>query len=255
MSGLDVADPLLTLPIASLRLLALFTTAPVFGHGAVAVRIRTAFALVVAWSLAPALAIEPAAGALGWAGLVLGELLVGLTLGFAVRLVFAAFDLFGEFVSIQGGLGAASVVDPSSGASSLALASAFQAFMLLVFVAIDGHHDVLRAAALSYEVLPVGAGGPASLAFLDVVRLASGIFEIAVRLAAPVTVAMMLSNVAMGILGRAIPQLNLMMLQLPAHVVMTLGLLMLGAGSLIRASEQWITIWPTQVVNALVAGR
>lgn len=245
-----------TAALASVRLSALFISAPVFSHRAVPMRLRAALGLAVASLVAPdapADLLESSGASL--ALLVLREALVGLFLGFAAGLVFAGFDLLGEFVSVQGGLGAASVVDPASGSSSLALASTLRTFALLAFVAIDGHHEVLRAAVLSYEALPLASGAPSPLAFLELVRMGSEIFEIAVRLAAPITVAMLVSNLGMGILGRTIPQLNLMMLQLPAHVAFSLGLLMLGAGTLVEAAGDVIAPWPGRALAALLAGR
>lgn len=251
--GLDEA---LFWTLASIRLLALFVSAPVFSHSAVPVRARLGLALLVAIALAPS-DLRPAEGAatpLDLAGIAFGEALIGLSLGFAVRLLFAAFDLFGEFVSVQGGLGAATVLDPASGSSSLALATTFQAFAMLAFVLMDGHHALLRAAALSYERLPIGGGAPEAAAFLAVVGLGASIFEIAFRLAAPITVAMFVSNVGVGILGRAIPQLNLMMLQLPAHVAITLVLLMLGAGALLRAAADQLLLWTERSASAVLGG-
>ena len=241
--------------VASLRILALFTAAPLFGHSAVPVRVRVAFAVVVSAAVAPSVELPLGSGSVAWGGLVLQESLIGLALGFSMRLIFAAFDLLGEFVSIQGGLGAATVVDPASGASSLALATTLQTFMLLVFLAMDGHHDVVRAAAHSYAVLPPGGGLPAAGAFLGIAKLGGEIFAMAARLAAPFTVAMLVSNIAVGIMGRAIPQLNLMMLQLPAHVAMTLGLLLLGAGTLVDAARGDLAAWPERSLGLLVSGR
>lgn len=242
--------------LASVRVTALFVTAPMFSHRAMPQRLRAALGMTIAFLVSPEIPADLLASSTGelWA-LVIQEAIVGVFLGFAAGLVFAGFDMLGEFMSIQGGLGAAAVVDPASGANSLALATLLRTFALLVFLALDGHHELLRALAVSYEHMPIGAAMPSAFAFLELVNLGGAVFEIAVRLAAPITVAMMLSNMGMGILGRVIPQLNLMMLQLPAHVAFTLGLLMLGAGSVIRAAEQWIAIWPNEVVSALVTGQ
>lgn len=252
MTGEPALDGVLQWTVASVRLLALFSVVPVFAHVAVPARVRVALAMLVAWSLAP----QGAAGLedeslLGWTRLVLAEGMTGLALGFGVRLVFAAFDLLGEFVSVQGGLGAASVIDPASGASSLVLASTLQVFTWLLFLAMDGHHEVLRAAALSYRELPVGGAGPDASAWLALAGLGSTIFETALRLAAPITAAMLVANLAVGILGRTIPQLNLMMLQLPAQVAVSLGMLGVGAATLLARAEGVIAGWPARCFAAL----
>ena len=239
--------------LASVRVIAMFQIVPVFSHAGIPIRARTALAFAIVWLVAPEVPAELfAAPSLALAAFVLQEAMIGLLLGFAASLLFAAFDLLGEFISIQGGLGAASVVDPSSGASSVALASTLHTFALLAFVALDGHLELLRAVALSYEHLPVGGGGPDVSAHLAVVRLGGAMFEIGFRLAAPIAVTMMISNLGVGILGRVIPQLNLMMLQLPAQVALSLGLVMLGAGHLMDATRQLAEPWPERVLRAVV---
>ncbi len=254
MSHTVAIDEILFWLLGSVRLLAVFSTAPIFGHRGFPVRGRVVLAMAVVWLLSPKSDFQPSTAApVEFALVLLWEVMAGAALGFATRLIFGAFSLFGEFVSVQGGLGAARVVDPSSGAPSVALASLFDFFMLMVFLAIDGHHEVLRAAALSYEMIPIGSGGPSVDVFQVVVTSAAMIFEVAVRLAAPITITMLVTNVALGILGRAIPQMNLMMLQLPAHVGILLGLVMLGAGSFIRFSANTLDEWAQTVLRA-VAG-
>lgn len=254
MTGAMGFEAVLPTLLGSVRILALFTAAPVFSHKTVPARVRAGLAAAVALAIAPNVPLEAsvAQGLLGLGGVFFQEVVLGLALGFSVRLFFAAFDLLGEFVSIQGGLGAATVLDPTSGASSLALASTFRVFTVLVFLAVDGHHDVLRAVAHSYEILPVGGGLPDSEVFLGFARLGGGIFEIAVRFAAPITVAMLVSNFGVGILGRSIPQPNLMMIQLPAHVAITLALLLLASGALLTQMRDDLGDWTQRSLGVLV---
>lgn len=254
MSGAPDAGAVVTLGLASVRIVALFSSAPIFGHAAVPVRVRAALALVVAAMLGPEVgaSVPAAEHLLGGTGLVLREALIGFTLGFSVRLVFSAFDLLGEFVSVQGGLGAATVLDPTSGANSVVLASLFRLTMLVVFLGIEGHHQVLRAVFLSYERMPIGGDGPEAGAFLALLALGGSLFEIAVRLAAPVTVSMLIANFAVGILGRVIPQLNLMTVQLPAQVAAALALIMLGARPFLEAATTHLDPWTGTVLAALL---
>jgi flagellar biosynthetic protein FliR len=182
-------------------------------------------------------------GALELAGLVLGEALIGVAMGFAARVIFAAFSLLGEFISLQGGLGAARVLDPTSGASSVVLAAAFQSFSLLTFLAIDGHHALLLSAAESFQQLPLGGGGPSLGVLAAIGQTGSMVYALALRLALPVTVAMLVTNAALGLLGRAIPQLNLMTLQLPAHVAFLLLLVALGARGMLDLMAESLLPW------------
>ena len=220
------------------RLAGLLLVAPVFGHLLVPMRVRSGLAVMIGLALLPTVppaSVVAEASTLSMVGVIIEEVLIGTTLGFATGLVFSGFALMGEFASVQGGLGAATVLDPSSGASSVVLASILQLTALAVFIAIDGHHALLQGLAYSFQVLPPGGGGLALGVFEQITAMGAVIFEVGVRLAFPVTAAMFVSNVAVGMLGRAIPQLNLMALQLPAHVGLTLLILGLGAAPLVDA--------------------
>lgn len=222
--------------VSSLRLTALFAVAPLFGDRSLPPRLRVALGLAIAAALAPSQGGLDLSGgsALDLAGAIASEVGIGLTLGFAASLVFTAFELVGEFISVQCGLGAATAIDPSSGAISPVLSGTLRVFALLVFLATLGHHELLRAAAHSFEQIPLGTL-PDPESFRAVAGLGAGLFSIALRLAAPFAVAMLISNLAVGILGRLVPQLNLMLLQLPATIALALGLFVLAAGSLIAA--------------------
>jgi flagellar biosynthetic protein FliR len=253
MSAELPVDAVLGWLLSSVRLLALFAVAPLFGNLAIPPRVRLGLALVVAWAIAPA----PPAGAiqgdaLHFAGLVVGEALIGVAIGFAAQLIFHVFGLLGEFLSTQGGIGAARMIDPTSGISSVALAVALQDVALLTYLGIGGHHALLRGAAESFARLPVGGSGPPAGAFLAIAGMGSVIYSAAARLALPVTVALLVTNAALGLLGRAIPQLNLMTLQLPAHVAGLLLLLALGATALIDETAALLLPWTGRAVGVVV---
>ena len=247
-----------TAALGSARLIGLFAVAPIFGHPAVPGRIRVSLSMATAFALGiavtPAVETQPL---LSLAQLSFQELLVGLTLGFATRLVFAGFGIMGELISIQGGLGAATTVDPSSQSSSLALASLLQLLATLVFLSMDGHHAVIRTVSLSLEQFPVGAGlGLASSGHaMAIVALGADIFEIAMRMAAPITAAMFIANLAVGLLGRIMPQINLMTVQLPALVILNLALLVAGAGIFVSSSSEILVNWLDGIAYLAASGR
>ena len=217
------------------RMLGVFFFAPLFGHTAVPVRVRLGLAVAVAWFTVATLELAPVALDASLALAVVREATIGFALGFAASLVFSGFALMAELASIQGGLGAATTLDPANGANSVVLTSFVGSVALLVFLTIGAHHELLRAVVLSFELLPPAGAGPVAAGLGGVAALGGGIFEVAVRLAAPFTAVMLVTNLAVGMLGRAIPQLNLMSLQLPAQIAITLLLLALGAGPFTEA--------------------
>ena len=236
-------DLLLTGLLAGVRLVTLLGASPLFGHLAVPPRLRVAIALGISLGLmppaVPGLAELPAMS-LGAA--VIREALIGLALGFVVRVIFASFTLLGELVAIQGGLGAARVLDPANGAPTVALGRAFQTFALFVFLSIGGHQELIRAAAHSFAILPVAGVGP-GVQYAVVAQTGGAIYDAAGRLALPVTAAMLVTNAGVGLVGRAIPQLNLMSVQLPAQVAFLLVLLSFGAQPLIEGMARLLTDW------------
>jgi len=248
------ADALVVAILGSIRVAALLLSAPIFGHMAVSRQVRVALAVAVLLGIAPGAApgfVPGEAPALVVGAAALREALLGVAMGFATRILFGAFSLFGEIVSIESGLSHARVLDPNTGATSVALASLFDLFMIAVFFAVGGHHMMIHTLVQSFDLWPVGGAVPAASIFESVARLGAPLFEIAVRLSMPVVVAMMVSNLALGILARSVPQLNLMMLQLPAHVAMGLALLSFGSGVLLRAAGSEIEIWAERVLQTL----
>jgi flagellar biosynthetic protein FliR len=242
--------------LASIRVVGVFATAPLFSHTSIPSQIRAAFSIVVAVAIAPS--IESSVnvlemGALELALAVIREVVIGLALGYVSRLIFAIFGVLGQFISIQGGLGAARVIDPTSGASTVVMGSLLQSIGYLVFLAINGHHAVIRAISESFKLMPIGGPGIDVDALLVVARMASVVFELAVRLAAPVTIAMLVANCSVGLLGRSIPQLNLMTLQLPAHVAIMMLLVAMGARSLVGEVSEILLPW-IEDVPAVLAG-
>ncbi|MEZ4330183.1 MAG: flagellar biosynthetic protein FliR [Myxococcota bacterium] len=243
--------------LGSLRVLAMMVVGPLFGHPAISMRLRLSAALLLTWAFAPV-----ATGRLAqadWdvaslAGAAFVELAIGALIGLGAGLVFTAMMLLGEFVAVQGGIGAAQAIDPATGISSPAIGLALEAFAILIFLAIDGHHDLIRGLGESFTLLPVGGALPSPETFLGVARLASAVWRIAVQIAAPVVVAIFVQNVATGVLSRALPQLNILIVNLPLHVGIVMLLLGLGANELIHAMKDRIEIWPQGVFEVLVGG-
>lgn len=249
--------PVLYALLGSVRILAMMMTGPIFSHPALSTRIRVMAALMIAWVAAP-VGVGGLAGT-EWDGLTIAmavavEAMIGLSVGIGSGLIFAGILQLGEFAAIQGGLGAARSIDPASGASSVAIGMAFNTFAMLIFLVIGGHHDLIRGITMSFTALPIGGALPSEEMFLAVARLGSVIWEIAFRLAAPITVAIFVQNIATGLLGRAMPQLNLLIVNLPLHVGILLLIVGLGAGDFIHGFKDIIEVWPGQVFELVIGG-
>lgn len=247
--------PVLWALLGSVRIFVMMIAGPVFSHPALSMRVRMMSALMIAWVASPVGA--PALQAAQWdvgtlAGAVLVEVMIGLVIGIGSGLVFAGILQLGEFVAIQGGLGAARSLDPTSGASSVAIGTAFNTFAMLIFLIIGGHHQLIRGAVASFESLPIGGELPDESLYREIAALGSVIWELAFRLAAPISVAIFVQNMATGVLARAMPQLNLLLVNLPLHVGTMLFLVGFGATEFVHAFKDVLETWPSRVFAILM---
>jgi flagellar biosynthetic protein FliR len=205
------------------RILALIVAAPPFNNDALTTQLRLILGLAIAIAVTPALpampVIEPASGR----GLLIlaQQMLIGLSMGFSIRLVFSAIDMAGTLISNEMGLGFATAYDPQSAAQTSVISELLGILALLLFMAIDGHLMVLATLVRSFTVLPVAMAFPGNGSWLNLANAGGIIFASGVFLSLPVVVALLITNVALGILGRVAPQLNLMAIGFP--VTMALG--------------------------------
>lgn len=212
------------------RILGVLATAPFFNNAAMPKRNRLMLGIVIAAAIAPTLPtlsnIEPAS----WAGLaiVVNELLIGLAIGFCMRLVFAAVDMAGELIGLQMGLSFAVFYDPQNGTQMPVVAEFLGIVTLMIFVSLNGHLAMLAITSESFQVIPIGgqfAGGMGAASLL-IVRFAATVFSLGVMLALPMIATLLITNIALGILTRAAPQLNLFAVGFP--VTMMVGFSMLA---------------------------
>jgi flagellar biosynthetic protein FliR len=210
------------------RLGGLIAAAPVFGHLVMPVRVRVGLAAVLAAALTPAVA-PAAAPASVWslAGLVVVEAAIGVVLGLVAQFVLAGVQLGGQLAGIQMGFGIVNLIDPQTHAQVSVIAQWEQLLALLVFLVLDVHHLLLRALLGSFQAAPPGAVALTAESLHGVVALASDMFVVGVRIAAPVVIALLLTNGALGVLARTVPQLNVFVVGFPLNV--GVGLVMLGA--------------------------
>jgi flagellar biosynthetic protein FliR len=209
------------------RVLALFASAPLLSHRAIPLRVKVALGVAVTAILAPLVPAPPVADVLSGSGLalLLQNVLVGLVIGFSVRIVFAAFELAGELIGLQMGLSFAGFFNPASGAAQNAVANLMSLLALLCFLAIDGHLMLVHALTESFRVFPLTAGAAAPLDFERVVRLATDMFVIALTIALPFVAVLLLINIVLGVLARIAPQLNVFAVGFPLTLFTGLTLL------------------------------
>ncbi|MES2150421.1 MAG: flagellar biosynthetic protein FliR [Pseudomonadota bacterium] len=193
------------------RILGLIAAAPLFGNSSVPVSVKVALGVILATIMTPAIPALPAADPLSMAGMLilLQEMLIGLAMGFAMRIVFAAVEMAGEVSSLTMGLGFATFFDPQSSGRSSAISQFLALIATMVFLAANAHLVLLEALAESFITMPVSAAPMAAGAPFELVKWGGRIFSAGLQLSLPIVAALLITNVALGILTRAAPQLNI----------------------------------------------
>jgi len=226
---MPVPDPIPFLMVLA-RIAGLMLAAPLFGHLLMPVRVRIGLTIVLAAVLTPAVppfAGPPPESLVVLAGVLAVESALGALMGLVAQFVFAGVQLGGQMAGIQMGFGMAQLLDPGSRAQTTVVAEWEQLLALLIFLALDVHHLLLRALLASFQAAPPGTVALGGVGIHGAVVLAGDVFAIGARVAAPVLLVLLLTNGALGVLARTIPQLNVFVVGFPVNV--GIGLMVLGA--------------------------
>lgn len=211
---------------AFLRALALFSALPVLGTRSVPARVRVALAAFIALAAQPTLPpVEPVPldSPLAFA-LVAQQVVIGLTIGFAVRLVFAAIEFAGEIIGLQMGLNFAGFFDPATASTATATSRFFGTTIAWLFIVINGHLIVIAALVQSFTAFPVGPEPFAFLAQVQPQRWGAEIFRTGLWIALPLVAMLLFVNLVLGAISRVAPQINIFAIGFPV----TLGVGLLG---------------------------
>jgi len=147
------------------------------------------------------------------------QMLLGIGMGFAAKVVFTAYEMAGEFISSQMGLGFATFYDPMNSAQTPVITEFISLLALLLFMALNGHLLYLGTLAQSFSTIPVSSQPLDARSWLNLAELGSKIFSLGLLLSLPVIVALMITNIALAVLTRAAPQLNLFALGFPLTIM------------------------------------
>lgn len=215
----------LLLPLT--RILAMVAFAPVLSHQALPNRVRLGLGLALTLCIMPALPSMPALDLFSWQGFFVlsQQLLIGAAMGFSVRLVLAALDVAGQIIGMTMGLGFAVFFDPESQGQTSALNQFLYVLVMLVFLTLDGHLIMLSAIADSFHSLPIQLA-PAGLDYRQLAGWGATIFSTGLLIALPPVAALLITNIALGILTRTAPQLNLFGIGFP--ITLGVGFIMLA---------------------------
>lgn len=210
------------------RILGLITAAPLFGNRGIPASAKILLGIMLAMIIAPTVPALPAVDPMSLSGLLIlaQQMVVGLAMGFAMRIVFAAIEMMGEISALAMGLGFATFFDPQTRGRSSAISQFLALLATMVFLSINGHLVLLAALAESFSTLPISAAPINANGFHQLATWGGRIFSAGVQFSLPIIAALLITNIALGILTRAAPQLNIFGIGFP--ITIGLGFIMIG---------------------------
>lgn len=225
LSSADLDGMLALFLFPFVRVLAWLSFDPLMGNRSAPVSVRVALALVLTVATVPILPPVNSVPLVSGDGILmlLQQIAIGAALGFTLRIMFAAVELAGQFMGLQMGLSFATLFDPINGAQTPVVSQFLVLSTALILFAFNGHHLVIGALAQSFQDIPVSAG-LSGAGFAVVINWAGTLFSTGLHIALPVTAALLATNLAIGMMTRASPQLNIFAVGFP---------LTLGAGFLV----------------------
>ena len=206
-----------------------FMVAPAFGSRSVPMRVRIVLAGAVALLVAPLVTV-PDVAPFSAAGVVITiqQVIIGAALGFSLQILFDAVSLGGELMANSMGLSLAFNLDPQNGASTPTVGQLYTVLVTLIFLVLNGHLALIDTLVAGFHTLPIGTSGLGPVGLWSVVNWGSELFSGALVVALPGVTALLIANLAFGVVSRAAPTLNIFSVGLPISLVF--GLLAIIAG-------------------------
>jgi flagellar biosynthetic protein FliR len=240
-----------TFVLAFFRIAGVMVSAPLFGSARVPRRLKVLFALVMAAAVAPTLRpLNLPESAWRLAAGIGGELLFGIAIGTALSFTFVAVNWAGEIIGQQMGLGIGQVFDPHFGGSGSVMGDLYFFLTLVIFLIAQGHLAFLKGVRESFDALPLLSVGMTQ----NLLDLVSGLLQsataLALQLAAPMLVTMLLTDVVLGFLGKTMPQINVMTAGLPLRSLVGMVVLIFGLMICSRVIEESILNAVKEVAQA-----
>lgn len=225
-----------------LRIGAFVMVMPLVGSSFVPATARLLLGLALTIVVIPVLPAYAAPDVLTLAGLILvaQELIVGVAMGFAVQLLFDAITLGGQVIAMSMGLGFAVLVDNARGVNIPVLGQFFLILGMLIFLSVDGHLALIQMIAQSFDLLPISGGGLTLPGLSMLLVWSAQVFVLALKIALPALVALIVVNLSFGVMSRAAPTLNLFAVGFPIAMLLGFVIIYLNIGSLQENLTQFL---------------
>ena len=235
------------------RVLSMISFLPFLGSQSVPMQLKAGFSFLIAIVLFPLVPVAPASELIvnipSFVFMIVKEIFIGITIGFAASLLFSAVQFAGRLVDTQMGFALVQIVDPFSNTEAT-VTGQFQILIYsIIFLVVNGHYFLLLAIQKSFELIPLfGAHLPTSDVASYLASMVANIFILAIRLAAPVFSVLVLTSLSLGIVARTVPQINVFFVGLPLKIglgITTLLIVLPGLAVLFRSMVEMLIrdIW------------
>jgi len=231
------------------RVSAFFIALPIISSGIVPTYIKAGLAILVSFLVAPVIPVQPVIDPFSLLGLIVTvqQVIIGLALGFMIKLVFSALETGGYLIGQSMGLGFAQMNDPANGITVPVVSQFYTVLATLTFLIMNGHLIMLEVLVNSFTVMPINITGLGADGIWQLIKWSSWIFTGAVIIALPAVGALLLVNIAFGVMMRAAPQLNIFTIGFPISLMLGLAFIML---TLPVFSNQFMYILDNTIIAA-----
>lgn len=236
------------------RITSLIVLAPLFGHQTVPFQLKVGLGLFLSFVMLPMSQHTTVVADVQFLQLVIlifQEVTVGLVIGFVTGLIFAGVRYAGDLIGFDLGFSFANVFNTDENQNFPLIGEFLYLFMMLIFLAINGHHYVLQALQLSYTAAPVGHFVLSEPLQYKMIELVGFVFIIAVKIAAPVIVAGFMVNIVLGILSRMMPQLHIFSLSFPIKIGVGVVALMVTSPFLIYTFKKLLSSFENNIAELI----
>ena len=239
-----------------LRIGTIIVMIPVLGETTVPLQVKGGLAIIITFLVFPTIhadfsSVQAEPDILAVVIAMIGEILIGFTIGIATRIIFAGIQFAGEIIGMQMGFSIVNVIDPMSNLETSIMADFQYLIALLVYLAIDAHHLFIFAIVDSYRtVAPFSYHFSGSL-MQTIVIFSKELFVTAVKISAPVMAVLLFTNMALGVVARTVPQVNIFIVGFPLQIAVGLAIFGLTIPFLVKIIEKILGGLNTEVYTLL----
>lgn len=235
-----------------IRMTGLFVIAPIFGRRNIPVYFKIGFSFFLALMLVNTVTVPDMSkytDIFQFAFLVFKEFITGVTIGYVCYLVFTAIYVAGQLIDMQIGFGMVNVIDPLSNIQVPITSNFYSILAMLIFLTVNGHHVLIRAIYNSYTSIPLGGALFSKNLMNDVLNVFGNIFVIGFKIAAPITAAILISDIALGVISKTIPQINVFVVGMPLKIILGIVVMIVTIPMFIMLLEMLFNDMNSEMLN------